>query len=120
LSWQDFLKAIDHDQLKSMPGQGNNLQKQKKEKGIFVLDSFGPLYCGTKITGVLHHSSFVRGHCIKVAGGLTVQDGWLVNVSPHSGHYQPSEEHVLSMINDWTSNGVDFSKVKIEPYIKSK
>jgi len=118
--WSDFLKAIDHDQGSFMRTPFPQGVERAEGKGIFVLDSHGVLYCGTKVRGVFHHSSFVRGHCVKVAGGLTIVDGWLRTLSPHSGHYQPGQEHVDDMIDDWKGKGVDFRQVELKPYVKNK
>lgn len=116
--WADVLRAIDHDEGRMMKTPFPRGEERLKGKGIFVLDTFGCLYCSTKIRGVLHHSSFVRGHCVKVAGGMTIRDGWLVELSPHSGHYQPGQDHVDAMTADWKAKGVDFEKVVIMPYVK--
>jgi len=117
-NWKSFLRAIDHDQGKEMDSIPATGEERLRGNGMFVLDSFGPLYCASKIRGVLQHSSFARGHCVQVAGGLTIEDGYLTELSPHSGHYQPGEEAITEMINDWTSKGVDFSKVNVKPYMK--
>lgn len=120
LSWDDFVDAIEHDQGQLMKTPFETGDARATGKGIFVLSSFGPLYCGTKIRGVFHHSSFVRGHCVKVAGGITIVDGWLKELSPHSGHYQPGPQQVDDMMADWKAKGVDFSSVKVKPYVKEK
>ncbi|CAE8637603.1 unnamed protein product, partial [Polarella glacialis] len=118
LGWGDFLAAIEHDLGLSMATPLPQGEARAEGKGIFVLDSFGLLHCGTKIRGLFHHSSFVRGHCVKVAGGITITDGWLKELSPHSGHYQPGTEHVDEMIGQWKEHGVDFSDVVIRPFSK--
>mmetsp|Transcript_81777 Transcript_81777/g.243898 ORF Transcript_81777/g.243898 Transcript_81777/m.243898 type:complete len:404 (-) Transcript_81777:209-1420(-) len=120
LTWDDFVKAISHDQGKLMKTPFESGDARAKGKGIFVLSSFGLLYCGTKIRGIFHHSSFVRGHCVKVAGGITIVDGWLKELSSHSGHYQPGQQQVDDMIVDWKARGVDFSGVVVKPYMKEK
>lgn len=119
VQWEDFAEAIKHDEGQCMKTPFPKGEERMMGKGIFVLDSFGQLYCGTKIRGVFHHSSFVRGHCVKVAGGITIEDGQLISLSPHSGHYMPGEEHVDDMIKSWKNDGVDFSQVKIKPYLKT-
>lgn len=120
LGWEDLLKAIAHDQGRYMKTPFPHGAARAEGKGIFVLDSLGLLYCGTKIRGVFHHSSFVRGHCVKVAGGIRIVDGWLIEMSPHSGHYQPGQEHVDEMISDWKGKGVDFATVRLTPYVKPR
>eukprot|EP00930_Biecheleria_cincta_P088396 TRINITY_DN77623_c0_g1_i1.p1 TRINITY_DN77623_c0_g1~~TRINITY_DN77623_c0_g1_i1.p1 ORF type:complete len:407 (-),score=80.81 TRINITY_DN77623_c0_g1_i1:177-1397(-) len=116
--WDDFLSAVEHDQGAGMSEPLQLGEARFEGKGMFVLDSFGQFYCGTKIRGVFHHSSFVRGHCVKVAGGIIVKDGWLVELSPHSGHYQPGTEHVDEMIGMWQGRGVDFTNVYVKPFLK--
>jgi len=120
LDWKDMLAAIDHDQGIHMKNPFAEGKARADGKGIFVLNGLGNLYCGTKLRGVFHHSSFVRGHCVKVAGGIHIVDGWLQQLSPHSGHYQPAEEHVENMIAAWKENGVDFATVEIKAYLKTK
>lgn len=120
IGWQDVLRAIDHDQGLEMNTPLVTGEDRLRGNAIFVLDSFGPLYCGPKIRGILQHSSFVRGHCVKVAGGIVLKDGWLVELSPHSGHYQPGQETVEEMIDDWRAKGVDFSNVELKPFQKMK
>lgn len=117
-TWEHFLNAIDHDQGRFMKTPFAQGRARAHGKGIFVWDTFGLLYCGTKLRGNFHHSSFVRGHCVKVAGGITIVDGTLEMLTPHSGHYQPGEEHVNDMIVEWRSRGVDFSHVELKPYTK--
>lgn len=118
IGWQDVLRAIEHDQGKYMRNPLVTGEDRLKGNAVFVLDSFGPLYCGVKIRGILQHSSFVRGHSVKNAGGLVLQDGWLVELSPHSGHYQPGQSVIEEMMEDWREKGVDFSRVKVKAYQK--
>lgn len=113
IGWHDVLRAIRHDQGEEMGNPIQTGEDRLRGNAVFVLDSFGPLYCGVKIRGVLQHSSFVRGHCVKLAGGVVIKDGWLVELSPHSGHYQPGQETVKEMIQDWEAKGVDFSHVNV-------
>ena len=50
------------------------------------------LYVHDKITGHFHHSSFLGGAATVAAGSIVVEQGKLLELTPHSGHYQPSEE----------------------------
>eukprot|EP00927_Polykrikos_kofoidii_P079512 TRINITY_DN76290_c0_g1_i1.p1 TRINITY_DN76290_c0_g1~~TRINITY_DN76290_c0_g1_i1.p1 ORF type:complete len:460 (+),score=48.78 TRINITY_DN76290_c0_g1_i1:122-1381(+) len=112
--WDDILAALAHDQLMLMKGS----QNRGWDKGIFIIDTFGRLHCGTKMRGIFQHSSFVEGHCVQVAGGIKIVDGWLVELSPHSGHYQPSQEQIENMINDWRSKSVDIDGVTLRGFMK--
>lgn len=119
LGWEDLLSAIESDQGLHMETPFPKGAARAEGKGIFVLDTYGTLYCGSKIRGIFHHSSFVRGHAVQVAGGLTIVDGWLQQLSPHSGHYQPSQDLIEQMMSDWSEAGVDFSHVELKPYVKT-
>jgi len=118
ITWEDVLVAIDHDEGLHMRKPFPRGVDRSRGSGIFVLDGFGRLYCGTKLRGTFHHTSFVRGHVVKVAGGLEVVNGKLVELTPHSGHYRPSEEDVDAMIKAWRAQGVDFAQVRIKGYVK--
>lgn len=118
LEWDDLLTAIEADQGLHMKTPFPKGASRAEGKGIFVLDTHGQLYCGSKIRGIFHHSSFVRGHAVQVAGGLTIVNGWLQQLSPHSGHYQPSQDHIEQMMSNWKQAGVSFSHVELKPYVK--
>eukprot|EP00931_Biecheleriopsis_adriatica_P061571 TRINITY_DN37026_c0_g1_i1.p1 TRINITY_DN37026_c0_g1~~TRINITY_DN37026_c0_g1_i1.p1 ORF type:complete len:436 (+),score=74.35 TRINITY_DN37026_c0_g1_i1:74-1309(+) len=119
VTWDDFITALDHDQGLHMKEPFPSGEARLKDtKGMFVLDAFGQLYMGSKVRGMFHHSSFIRGHCVKVAGVCTIKDGKMKMLAPHSGHYQPSQQQVDRMIEDWKAQGVDFSQVELKPYFK--
>lgn len=118
LDWEKFERAIEHDQGKMMEKQLGKVDE--KRKGIFVIDKFGILHCGTKQRGVFQHSSFVRGHGVKMAGGITIENGELKHLSPHSGHYQPMLQPFVAMQDEWKNYGVDFRGVKIVDIVKDK
>jgi len=118
LDWERFERAIEHDQGKMMEKQLGKVDE--KRKGIFVIDKFGILHCGTKQRGVFQHSSFVRGHGVKMAGGITIENGELKHLSPHSGHYQPMLQPFVAMQDDWKNSGVDFRGVDIVDIVKDK
>jgi len=118
LDWDKFIKAIEHDQ--GMRMEKSIAQRDDKRKGIFVVDKFGILHCGTKQRGVFQHSSFVRGHCVRMAGGITIENGELKHLSPHSGHYQPMLQPFVAMQDEWKNRGVDFSGVQVADFVKDK
>jgi len=118
LSWSQVLDAVDHEEGRKMAGGSRLADEGRAKKGIFVLDKFGKLYCGPKLRGTFQHSSFVRGHCVKVAGGIRISNGKVLELSPHSGHYQPLPEQISRMREDWARKGVDFTSVVVKPYEK--
>ncbi|OED44521.1 hypothetical protein AB832_01930 [Flavobacteriaceae bacterium (ex Bugula neritina AB1)] len=62
-------------------------------KAIFVVDEYGRIFASTKNRPTeFHHSSFLGGKPVSMAGEIEVVDGILLNVSNVSGHYKPGEE----------------------------
>jgi hypothetical protein len=86
--------------------------------GIFVVDVFGKMYCGDKVTGAFHHSSMTRGHCVMFAGALTVKEGLLQMLAPYSGHYVPTEIDYDNFLQLLRSRGVSLSETDIKGMVK--
>lgn len=86
---------------------------------IFVADVNDTLYVGQKRLCNFHHSSFFAGAPVKLAGGLVVRDGQLVVLSPHSGHYRPTQEIFDAFLSSLSKRGVDMSTVKIASFDKT-
>eukprot|EP00397_Hematodinium_sp_SG-2012_P035537 GEMP01038237.1.p1 GENE.GEMP01038237.1~~GEMP01038237.1.p1 ORF type:complete len:288 (+),score=66.98 GEMP01038237.1:148-1011(+) len=74
---------------------------------IFVMGPKGILFMGTKERGRFHHSSFLGGGAVLVAGSAIVTDGIFTNISPHSGHYRPVRLDFLAFIDNLEQQGLD-------------
>ena len=44
----------------------------------------------------------------------------LLSVSPHSGHYVPTQAEYDEVIDDWRARGLDLSAAKIKGLVKEK
>eukprot|EP00750_Incisomonas_marina_P002663 INCI12543.2.p1 GENE.INCI12543.2~~INCI12543.2.p1 ORF type:complete len:357 (+),score=49.32 INCI12543.2:119-1189(+) len=88
-------------------------------KWIFVADVDDTLYVGQKRLCNFHHSSFFAGAPVKLAGGLVVRDGQLVVLSPHSGHYRPTQAIFEAFLSSLSKRGVDMSTVTIASFDKT-
>lgn len=110
--WQDFLVALAHEQDSRIVGTA-------PPKGIFVVDSQGRIFAGTKLRGIFHHTSFVRAHGVLCAGSVVVRDGTLCKFSPHSGHYTPRASDVQRIVQDWAAKGVNIQAAEFKGYDKS-
>eukprot|EP00977_Amphora_coffeiformis_P005898 scaffold1248_cov170-Amphora_coffeaeformis.AAC.17 len=88
---------------------------------IFVLRD-NVLYGAEKVTSVsehsrqrFHHSSFFGGKAVAAAGiFITDQDGYLIRVLPHSGHYRPGEADMQRMVFFLYSEGVDLRSIEVD------
>jgi hypothetical protein len=78
---------------------------------IFVMDCYGNIYAGSH-GGVFFHSSFMADGPVILAGELkTDSQGKIIFVSNKSGHYAPGVDAVVSMLNYFSSHGVNRSEV---------
>jgi len=83
---------------------------------MFVLAPDLTIYVGAKIKGAFHHSSFLGGGAVAGAGYITVASGKLLRISPHSGHYRPSETsftRMLALFQD--ALGISLHGVALDP-----
>jgi hypothetical protein len=80
---------------------------------IYVMSPDKTLYVGDKKREKFHHSSFLSGSTVVAAGSMNVVNGVLCELTPHSGHYRPSDEDFARCIATLTEAGVDMSVVKI-------
>lgn len=127
LGWADVLAAIDHEEGYGMANGGplptadERLCPYKPGKGgIFTLDQFGRMYASNKVSGVLHHSSLTCGHCCRFAGSVTVKDGRVLEISPHSGHYVPTQAEYDELVEAWSQAGLDLTETNFRGLIKDR
>jgi hypothetical protein len=88
---------------------------------IFVLRD-NELYGAEKVTSIsedarqrFHHSSFFGGKAVASAGILiTDDDGVLVRVLPHSGHYRPGEADMQRMLFYLFHQGADLRLIEVD------
>ena len=127
LSWDDVLAALDHEEGRAIEGgepvatADERLRpKPGKLGGIFVIDQYGSMHAGQKVPGVFQHSSMTSGHCWRFAGSITVQDGRVLALTPHSGHYVPTQAEYDNLVADWRRDGLDLSEAEIGGFVKDK
>lgn len=81
---------------------------------IFTLGLDETLYIGRPEVFKFNHSSCLRGGPCLSAGELkTDQNGNLIEINSHSGHYKPQKEHFLYFLRFLKRNGVDLKPVKL-------
>ncbi len=96
---------------------GPRPEKWSGDKGlaIYVMDAAGNVYATLEHErGRFHHSSFLAGGPVGMAGDIRVFDGWIVEVSNQSGHYRPPPAAMKQITERLKEMGVDMSKVKVE------
>jgi len=91
------------------------------EGWIFVLRD-GKIYAAPKVTSCIgksrqrfHHSSFFGGKAVAGAGIIITDDnGHLLRLYPHSGHYRPGEAHLQRTLFHLQQSGVDLRRFQID------
>ncbi|CAN0434558.1 unnamed protein product, partial [Discosporangium mesarthrocarpum] len=61
-----------------------------------------------------HHSSFFGGGYVEAAGMLVAKEGLLTNLYPHSGHYRPTDQHLLGLLGFLRGRRADLGKVMVD------
>lgn len=113
------------DGVQSMPrflnAKGEPLRTGREKGSIFVLrDDF--LYAAPKITTVngrtkqrFHHSSFFGGKAVASAGiFITDDEGHLLKLYPHSGHYRPAPQHLHRILLYLKKHGVVLENIEVD------
>lgn len=78
-----------------------------------MVDTQFRIYAGIKESGGFQHSSFLHGSRVLSAGLISIQDGQLLSLSPHSGHYRPTAENFWITAKCLEAEGVDMSQASI-------
>lgn len=78
-----------------------------------MIDTRFRIYAGIKESGAFQHSSFLHGSRVVSAGLISIQDGQLQSLSPHSGHYRPTAENFWITAKCLEAEGVDMSQASI-------
>lgn len=80
---------------------------------IYVMSPDGTLYVGDKKRERFHHSSFLSGSAVIAAGSICVEEGVLKELTPHSGHYRPSDDDFARCVQSFRDAGVPMEQVTI-------
>ncbi|GMF48005.1 unnamed protein product [Phytophthora fragariaefolia] len=90
---------------------GRLVHTDERSKWIFVMDLSGHMYLGRKRKGHFHHSSFVSGAPIFAAGKIIIKNGVIIAIEPHSGHFKPRLENLLSLCSMLANHNVDIDDI---------
>lgn len=97
------------------PGAKKASMKGDAGLAIWVMDAAGNVYASLEhARGLFHHSSFLAGGPVAMAGDLRVFDGELVQLSNQSGHYRPPPAAMRQITERLTEMGIDLSKVQVD------
>lgn len=86
-----------------------------KAVGIYVMAPNGKIYLSkSQAVGKFHHSSFLAGDDVAVAGELIIKDGVLKGINRHSGHYRPEKAQLRQIMQELKGRGADLKDVRVD------
>ncbi|PVZ68337.1 hypothetical protein [Pelagibaculum spongiae] len=93
-----------------------------------VMDMSWNLYCAPHYGGFdkggskknFFHSSYMQGQPIAFAGSIRIQKGRVTGICNDSGHYRPTQHHMITVLQALQFHGVDLSYVDVIAMIVSK
>jgi len=91
--------------------------QQDRFQAILVMDKERNLYATNhynSMISTLRHSSFLSGGPVAAAAQIEVVEGRLVAGNGRSGHYHPTKENNLQLLEVFESQGVDMDEVDFE------
>ncbi len=90
--------------------------------GCFVMSMSRDLYMAPHVDSTLggvtpvYHSSYLAGLPCLCGGSIMIDKGKITGIRNDSGHYQPTEEHILSVVEYLKMVGVNLKKITIYNY----
>ncbi|MGM0440340.1 MAG: hypothetical protein ACQEP8_04415 [Chlamydiota bacterium] len=108
LTIQDYDLTISDRKVMDLP------QEYINKRLIFVIDTKGTLYAGKFEQDQFHHSSFVSGEDVILAGDIVVnEEGRIVQLTNNSGHYKPSEEDLRNGLRALERQGIEIKNIEL-------
>lgn len=86
-------------------------------KAAFIITSEGEILAAEHKGGEFHHSSFMSGERVAMAGMIEVKDGKIMEINNVSGHYKPGEHnmvHGLQLVKGIETTFDENGKVRVE------
>jgi hypothetical protein len=94
------------------------LDEVGKRQLIFVVDQADRIYTLPKSVGTLHHSSFLSGARVKMAGTFEVDDDFQIKtVTNYSGHYAVGEKELAAFLSRLTNDGANLDRIALEIHL---
>uniref|UniRef100_K3WJ07 Uncharacterized protein n=1 Tax=Globisporangium ultimum (strain ATCC 200006 / CBS 805.95 / DAOM BR144) TaxID=431595 RepID=K3WJ07_GLOUD len=103
--------ALEPVVLAEYVATGKLVHTDDLSKWIFVIDLEHKMYLARKRKGVFHHSSFVAGAPIFAAGKIMIQQGQIIAIEPHSGHFKPTLKNLTALVRTLRNQHVDLDLI---------
>jgi hypothetical protein len=94
----------------------NSLLTTGAEGMIYVLTVDHRLIVSVPKLHYIHHSTLAGNSSVLAAGKLVARDGELIAIDNYSGHYRPTRDHVLYLVNYLKDKGLGAEDIYIRTY----
>ena len=91
---------------------------------FFVMNMSRDLYMGFHVPASIQsgkavfHSAYTQGNPVQCAGSMWIEGGVVKGIKPNSGHYQPTPQHLVNLLEMLKLYRVDLERVNIFPHDK--
>lgn len=112
---EPFIISVDDNGLLRRKTTGELINTDSKG-WIFVIYDW-KIYACEKRTSVyprFHHSSFFAGAPVQAAGMIVVEQGKIIRLMPHSGHYRPEDRQFLWLLRHLQDFTINLKDVKVD------
>ncbi|HZU25359.1 MAG TPA: hypothetical protein VFA04_07545 [Bryobacteraceae bacterium] len=88
--------------------------REMRDFALYVMGDNGRIYAGGHLTKFMfNHSSFLQGQRVAAAGEIRCIQGRIDTLSASSGHYHPTMQQMVNVLERLAVYGVDLSGVKV-------
>jgi hypothetical protein len=87
----------------------------------YVLSMGGDFFCANHFRNQaknIYHSSYLAGDTVRCAGTWLVELGQVVCISTASGHYAPTQDHLIRAIETLKANGVNMDRLIVKAHLQ--
>lgn len=109
-----------HQGLERVPARTeHNISHEKEGWAMFVINARGEIFFNSE-DNTFKHSSFMTDGPVLFAGEIKIDNGKVVGISNHSGHYVPLARHMVNALIHLEKKGLDISECKVYTHDKAE
>lgn len=91
----------------------------KQGYAAYVINLNGEISVFDHLEGETAHSSMTQGNPVFAAGEIKIENGELIALTFHSGHYKPGELNMYHTLKYFQDQGIDISKAEVRLFSES-
>ena len=119
---QWWLSKPDLVIAESIRGKPDGQKDMQEGHAGYVLSMGGDFFTQKHSTSAnaqgtnIYHSTYLSGGTVRCAGTWKIENGVVLEISDASGHYRPTQDHMISAVETLKAYGVDMGTLKVFIY----